>query len=181
MKRISVSRPPFAVLVALAVLALLGFQAFFEYRLLAPLAGDTAKLTEDIRQLRAQPPGSRPGNITASAPIARPTTKARLEGVLARLPSQETTSTRIERIHQLASEYGVAVRKASYRQQPHLLILPTMKSRRTLLVPIPPSGCICVLCWPRTRPQPFNPSNSAALQAAAACMRRFELPCTFAP
>lgn len=108
MKPANLVLPPFPVLAAIAVLAMLGLQGLIEYRLLAPLAQDAVKLSEDIQHQQAQ-----------AAPTLAPRSKtnAQLEEILSRLPTQDATSTRIERLHQIASEHGVVLRKASYRSQ----------------------------------------------------------------
>lgn len=106
MKTFKVVLPPFPILVALAVVAMLGLQGWVEYGLLAPLAGDNVKLSARIQQLRSEP-----ATQSASPP------KARLDEILSRLQDQDATRLRIERLHKIAEENGVVLRKASYKSQ----------------------------------------------------------------
>lgn len=108
MKFSNLALPPFPVLVALSLVAMLGLQGFVEYGLLAPLAADTAKLGDDIQRLRTQ---------SAFEPPSVPKTQAQLDDILSRLQAPDATTARIERLHQIAGEYGVVLRKASYRSQ----------------------------------------------------------------
>lgn len=108
MKPSNMARPPFFVLVALAVVVMLGLQGLIEYRMVAPLETDAAKLYEDIQHLRSNP--------TPEAP-SRLRTTVRLDEILARLEKQDANDARIERLHQMADDNGVVLRKASYRNQ----------------------------------------------------------------
>ena len=108
MKLRSMLVPPLPILVALAVLAMLGLQGLVEYRLLASRAVDVGQLTQAIRQLH------HPGVAEAPSPSK---TKKQLDGLLTRLAKQESNAARIERLHQLAQVHGVVLRKASYRNQ----------------------------------------------------------------
>lgn len=100
--------PPFPILVALAVVAMLGLQALLEYRLLAPQAAQVLKLTQDVKQVRAMPAPEAPSRLR---------TAARLDDVLSRLDQQDSNDVRIERLHEIADKNGVAVRKASYQNK----------------------------------------------------------------
>lgn len=109
MKLANLTPSQLLALVALAVLAMLGLQGLFEYRILAPLRLDGTRLQADIQELKSQ--------RGADAPT-QPKSKARLDEILLQLQNQKTTAVRIERLHQMASEYGVQVRKANYKRQP---------------------------------------------------------------
>ena len=97
--------PPFPIIIALAVVAMLGLQALLEFRLLAPQAAQVLKLTQDVKRVRAMP---------ASEAPSPPKTTARLDDILSRLDQQDSNDVRIERLHEMADTNGVAVRKASY-------------------------------------------------------------------
>ena len=100
--------PPFPIIIALAVVAMLGLQALLEFRLLAPQAAEVVKLTQDVKQARAMPAPEAP---------SRPKTTARLDDILSRLDQQDSNDERIERLHDMADTSGVAVRKASYQNK----------------------------------------------------------------
>ncbi len=108
MKLTKLPVPSLPVLVALAVVAMLGLQGLIEYRLLAPLAGEAAKLSQDLQLGRVRVAGDLP---------ARPKTALRLEEIMSQLQDQNATAERIERLHQVADQYGVVLRKAGYRSQ----------------------------------------------------------------
>ncbi|MDP3651274.1 MAG: hypothetical protein Q8R67_06290 [Rhodoferax sp.] len=108
MKSSNLALPPFPILVALSLVAMLGLQGFVEYGLLAPLAADTAKLGDDIQGLRIK---------SAFEPPSVPKTQAQLDDILSRLHAPDATTARIERLHQIANAYGVVLRKASYQSQ----------------------------------------------------------------
>lgn len=97
---------PLAALVALAIAFMFAAQALFETRLLAPLADDAAQLTDAIRQQRTQ----------AAATVPQPPTAVvQLEAIASRLPAQDATQARIERLHQIATRHAVVLRKVSYK------------------------------------------------------------------
>lgn len=108
MKLIKLPAPSLPVLVTLAVLAMLGLQGLLEYRLLGPLVAEAAKLSQDLQQGRAR---------AASDSPARPKTALRLEEIMSQLHDQNATAQRIERMHQVADQNGVVLRKAGYRSQ----------------------------------------------------------------
>ena len=100
----SVKLPPFPILVALAVLAMLGLQGLVEYTLFATLTADSAKLGQDIKRLQTQ--STKPLQITL-----------RLDDVLSQLQDQNKISDRIRCLHKIAEENSVTLRKASYASQ----------------------------------------------------------------
>lgn len=106
MKLTNLPLPSFSALVALAVVAMLGVQAMLEYRLLAPLQGDVARLSQDVQQRRAR--------AVTDAPV-RPKAALRLEEVLSHLHNQNASAVRIGQLHQFADENGVVLRKVSYK------------------------------------------------------------------
>jgi Tfp pilus assembly protein PilO len=108
MKLANLVLPPVPVLAALAVVAMLGLQAWVEYRLLAPLVRETVKVSEELNTLR---------KLSAREAPERPKTKLRLNEILAHLPDQHGTAMRIERLHQVAAANNVVLRKASYKSQ----------------------------------------------------------------
>ena len=108
MKLIDLPVRSLPVLVALALVAMLGLQGLIEYRLLAPLAGEVAKLSQDLQQGRTR---------AASGSPARPKTALRVEEIMSQLHDQSATAERIERLHQVADQNAVVLRKAGYRSQ----------------------------------------------------------------
>ena len=106
-KPIQLKRLPFAALVVLAILIMLSGQGFFETRLLAPLAEDVAQLTDAIGHQRT---------LAATHLQQRPTTVLQLEAIASRLPGEGVTQTRIERLHQIATQHAVVLRKVSYKR-----------------------------------------------------------------
>lgn len=102
----SVKLPPFPILVALAVLAMLGLQGLVEYTLFATLTADSAKLGQDIKRLQTQ----------STKPL-QSTTQLRLDDVLSQLQDQNKISDRIKRLHKIAEENSVTLRKAGYASQ----------------------------------------------------------------
>ena len=105
-KPFHVNTLPFAALVSLAIIFMLAAQALLETRLLAPLAEDAAQLTDAIQQQRTQ--------AAATVP-QQPTAVVQLEAIASRLPAQDATQTRIERLHQIANRHAVVLRKVSYQ------------------------------------------------------------------
>ena len=97
--------PSLAVALVLAGLAMLGLQSFVEFGMLRPITQATEKLSDEVRRLQTR---------TASQTAAVPKTQTQLDDVLARLPMSRLTTERIARMHQLANQHGVVVRKASY-------------------------------------------------------------------
>ena len=108
MKLTKLPVPSLPVLVALAVGAMLGLQGLIEYRLLAPLASESAKLSQNLQQVRVRAVGDSP---------ARPKTVLRLEEIMSQLRDQNAIAERIELLHQAADQNGVVLRKAGYRSQ----------------------------------------------------------------
>lgn len=108
MKLIDLPVRSLPVLVALALVAMLGLQGLLEYRLVAPLALEVTKLSQDLQQGRAR---------SASDSPARPKTALRLEEIMSQLHDQSATAQRIERLHQVADQNAVVLRKAGYRSQ----------------------------------------------------------------
>ncbi len=108
MRHLHLPLPAFPVLITLAVAAMLGLQGLVEYRLLEPLSDTSARLSDSIHRLRAKAATNTPTSPKASA---------QLEDIMARLDTQDVTTARIERLHQMAAQHGVLLRKASYRSQ----------------------------------------------------------------
>lgn len=105
MKAINLRMPSFFVTLVFSGLAMVGVQGFVEYRMLRPITQATEKLGDDVYRLQAQ---------AASQPAAVPKTQTQLDVILAHLPMQGATTERVERMHLLADQNGVVVRKASY-------------------------------------------------------------------
>jgi hypothetical protein len=100
--------PGFAMGLLLAVLALLALQAWVEYRLLMPLGAQVQQLTQDIQTLRKT-------TAAVTVPVSPP--QARLRDILLKLGQQPDDQTRIERLHRIAAQNAVLVRKASYQNK----------------------------------------------------------------
>lgn len=109
--KLSWPNPGFAVGIALAVLTLLALQAGLEYRLLLPLGAQVRQLSQEVQTLRQNKPG-------ATAQVSLP--QARLQAILARLEQQPIAQARIERMHKIAAQNAVLVRKASYQNKSNL-------------------------------------------------------------
>ncbi len=106
MKFARLSLPSLPVLAVLAVMALLGLQGAVEYWLMAPLKADTVKLTQEVTSLRMQQPSGSP---------LQSKTEARFGQILEHLEGPRITRIRVERLHALADQNNVVMRKASYR------------------------------------------------------------------
>lgn len=105
MKLIRLAPTPFAALVALALLAMLGLQTALQSRLLAPRLAEVAQLARTLKEQQHSAHDKR-------APLAPP--QVRLEAVLARLGLQPANQARVERLHKIAEQQAVTLRKASY-------------------------------------------------------------------
>ncbi|OIN92195.1 MAG: hypothetical protein AUJ20_08530 [Comamonadaceae bacterium CG1_02_60_18] len=99
--------PGFAAAMTLAVVAMLALQAWVEYRWLPPQAAQMRQLEQSVQAHRI-------ASATRAAPVAAP--QERLQGILARLAQVPSAQERIERIHKIAADQAVVVRKASYHK-----------------------------------------------------------------
>lgn len=105
MKFARLSSPSFSALAVLAVAAMLGLQGAIEYWVIAPLKVDAAALAQEVKNQRDR---------HAASPPSQSKTTAQLDEILARLESPDATRIRIERLHALADQSSVVIRKASY-------------------------------------------------------------------
>jgi Tfp pilus assembly protein PilO len=105
---LSFVKTPFAMVVSMAMVLMLGAQAVFEYAWLAPQAAVLTQLRQDIKDQQRK-------TLSQTATVSEP--KARLDAILQRLQQQPASDARILRLHQLAALQGVLVRKASYKHQ----------------------------------------------------------------
>lgn len=110
MTHLQVNVPPLHFLVASVLIAILGVHGLIEYRLLAPRAAESESLREDIRLLRTHPPT---WSAIHSPPLGTATDE--LEGVLSHLSDHVSNRMRVERMHRIATEHGVAMQKGNYR------------------------------------------------------------------
>ncbi len=106
MKFNKLSNLPLPALVALALAAMVGVQYLAELYVMTPLAEDTVRL----KKLAT----SRPG-LFAKQSTVKSTVTNRLEEILSRLGQQKSTAVRIEKLHQIAEDNAVVIRKAGYR------------------------------------------------------------------
>ncbi len=97
--------PAFAVGLALIMLAL---QGWVEYQLLMPLSAQVKQLGQDIQ-------AQRNSHVKPIAPVSP--AHARLQDILARLAQQPADQARVERLHKIAAQHTVLVRKASYQNK----------------------------------------------------------------
>ncbi len=109
---------PLPVIVVLAALAMVGLQAAFEYQLLAPIARDVTRLSEEIHALRARQATARQTDASTTQRAAARDVNARLDSVVGQLQRREATAARIETVHRIADQQGVVLRKASYQVHP---------------------------------------------------------------
>ena len=102
------SMPPFFSALVLLVAAMLALQGWVEYRLLLPISAQVQKLEADFSVRRS--------TRAALASTASPP-QIRLQDILVRLAQQPKNQVRIERMHQIAAQSAVVLRKASYQKQ----------------------------------------------------------------
>ncbi len=107
MNFVTLPKATFVTALVALLLLMLGLQGVFEYRWVAPEVAELAQLKQDI--LRDQQRHKLAQTATAAEP------KARLDAVLQRLQQQPAGDARLLRLHQLATQQGVLVLKASYK------------------------------------------------------------------
>jgi hypothetical protein len=95
---------PFAGWVVMALLSMTGMQVAFESQVMMPLASSISQ---------ASRPSHTPAPATPATPASSP--KARLDDIVLRLSNQPSLDDRILKMHQLATEYNVQLKKASYQ------------------------------------------------------------------
>lgn len=100
--------PSFPMRATLALIAILCLQSLIEFQLIAPLSEEISQLSLAIKTQQGKP-------AVVMAPVSPP--QARLAVVVERLQQQPPIGIRIERLHQIAEQSGVLIRKASYQNQ----------------------------------------------------------------
>jgi Tfp pilus assembly protein PilO len=109
MKMLAGRLSPFTVRVGLALLIMLGLQALFEFQLFAPKVAEVRQLSEDIQTLQGR-------SAEQLKLVSQP--QARLQEVLTRLERQPSNQVRIERMHRIADQNNVMLRKVGYQSKP---------------------------------------------------------------
>ncbi len=97
---------PFAGRVLMAILVMTGLQVAFEYHLMMPLSYEISQASHPSHIPHIQP-------TVPFTPVSSP--KARLDDIVLRLSNQPSLDKRILKMHQLATEYNVQLKKASYQ------------------------------------------------------------------